>query len=75
MTESIYEYVLQELEISKGAWAGIATATGVPLRSIEKIARKEWENPGVKHIDTLAAYFREQARSKKSRRPPSVLNA
>jgi hypothetical protein len=74
MTESIYEYVLQQLELAKGAWADIATATGVPLRSIEKIARKEWENPGVKHIDTLAAHFRDQA-PRKTKRATPALNA
>lgn len=67
MTESIYEFVLDELELSKGSWGDVALATGIPLRSIEKIARKEWENPGVRHIDTLAAYFRSRA-SIKTRR-------
>lgn len=67
MTESIYEFVLGELELSKGSWSEVATTTGIPLRSIEKIARKEWKNPGVNHIDTLAAYFRSRA-SIKTRR-------
>lgn len=72
MTESIYEYVLQQLEQAKGTWAEIAEATGVPLRSIEKIARKEWTNPGVRHIDSLAAHFRAP---RKPKRTTPFLNA
>lgn len=57
MTESMYEFVLAQLEERKGTWADVAEATGIPLRSIEKIARQEWKNPGVNHIDSLAAHF------------------
>ena len=39
----------------------MAEATGISKRTIEKIARRETENPGVKHIETLAAYFERYA--------------
>lgn len=67
MSDSIYEYVLGELELSKGNWEAVAEATGVPKRSIEKIARQEWKNPGVNSIEALASYFRSRA-SIKTRR-------
>lgn len=62
MTESIYEYVLAELEQAKGRWPAVAEDTGISRRTIEKIARKEVKNPGVSHIETLAGYFREQSK-------------
>lgn len=58
MPESIYEFVLERLEQSKGTWDEVALKTGVPLRSIEKIARREWKNPGISHIETLWTHFR-----------------
>lgn len=60
MTESIYEYVLDKLAASKGKWTEVAEGSGVPKRSIEKIARREWLDPGVSQIEKLARYFREQ---------------
>jgi hypothetical protein len=62
MTESIYQYVLAELESAKGAWSVVAKGTGMSKRTIEKIARREIEDPGVSHIEKLAVYFREQSK-------------
>ncbi len=63
MNTSIYDYVIASLEASKGRWPSVAEQSGVPKRTLEKIARKETENPGIQHIEKLAAYFRslEQA--------------
>lgn len=61
MNESIYEYVLTQLEASKGRWADVAEGSGVSKRTLEKIARKEIADPGVSHIEKLASYFRGQA--------------
>lgn len=60
MADSIYEFVLQRLESAKRRWPEVAEGSGVPLRSLEKIARKEWANPGIHNIEKLAAYFRDQ---------------
>lgn len=60
MTASIYEFVLQQLKASKSRWPAVAEGSGVPLRSLEKIARQEWTNPGIQSIEKLAAYFRDQ---------------
>src|SRR5579863_6377892 len=43
MTDSIYQYVLAELEQAKGHWPEVAEGTGISRRTIEKIARQEVE--------------------------------
>lgn len=63
MQDSIYEFVMAELEASKGNWPAVAKGSGVSPRTLEKIARKEIVDPGVSHIEKLAGYFREQAQA------------
>jgi len=58
VTESIYEFVMDQLQQSKGQWPRVAKGAGVPKRTLEKIARREIADPGVSHIEALAAYFR-----------------
>ena len=41
MSDSIYQYVLDQLQRAKGDWSAVALASGVSRRTIEKIARKE----------------------------------
>lgn len=62
MQTGIYEYVLRELEAAKGSWTQVAEGSGVPKRTVEKIARKEIADPGVSHIEKLADYFRREER-------------
>lgn len=64
MTESIHGYVVEQLQKCKGQWPRVARDTGVPVRSIEKIARMEWKDPGVTTVETLALYFRKPTRSR-----------
>lgn len=59
--ESIYQFVLDRLKADRPRWAEIAEGSGVPLRSLEKIGREEWTNPGVHNIDKLAQYFRRES--------------
>jgi hypothetical protein len=40
----------------------VAEGSGVPKRTVEKIARRETQNPGVRHVERLAAFFREPLR-------------
>lgn len=68
MTDSIYQYVLAELENAKGSWPAVAKATGMSKRTIEKIARQEVADPGVSLIEKLAVYFRGQASQQSARR-------
>lgn len=59
--DSIYAYVLERLQAAKGNWPRVADESGVPLRTLEKIARREIQDPGVSHIEKLAGYFRGNA--------------
>ena len=61
MQDSIYAYVMAQLEASKGKWPAVAEGSGVSPRTLEKIARREIADPGVSHIEKLASYFREHA--------------
>ena len=56
--DSIYSYVMDRLEASKGNWHKIARETGVSERTIEKWARKTIKNPGVKNFEIVANYFK-----------------
>lgn len=61
MNEPIYQYVMQQLEASKGRWPAVAQGSGVSLRTLGKISRREIADPGVSHIEKLASYFRQQS--------------
>ena len=61
MGQSLHEFVIEQLQLSKGTWPTIAGATGVSNRTIQKIADRTIADPGVSHIERLAAYFRENA--------------
>lgn len=58
MNTPIFEYVLERLEASKGRWPVIAEGSGVPYRTVQKIAARLIEDPGVSHIQKLHDYFR-----------------
>lgn len=58
METSLYEYVMAQLEASKGRWGEVAEGSGVSKRTLEKIARQEIQDPGVSHVEALARYFR-----------------
>jgi len=73
MTESIYAYVLERLQASKGRWGTVAEDTGISRRTIEKIARQEFNDPGVRKIELLAKYFREQEQQPPAQ--PQALNS
>ena len=61
METSLYNFVLTKLESAKGHWQSVADGSGVPRRTLEKIARRETQNPGIKHVEALAEYFRKSA--------------
>lgn len=56
--ESIHEFVLAQLQLTKGDWPKVATATGIPYRTLKKIASGETADPGVSSVERLARYFR-----------------
>lgn len=58
MTESIHDYVIEQLQRRKGRWSEVANGAGMSKRTIEKIARRETTDPGVSLIQRLADYFK-----------------
>lgn len=63
MKTSMYESVMADLEATKYRWPLIAEATGVSIRTIRKIASREIKDPGVSHIEKLAAYFEQKRKA------------
>lgn len=59
MTESIHEYVVAGLQERKGRWPTVARESGVSLRTIEKVARRESKHPRIHIIEQLAEYIRQ----------------
>ena len=59
MRESIYDFVMGQLQASKGSWPAVAERTGMSIRTIGKIARREIKNPRIDKIQILADHFRE----------------
>jgi len=57
-TFRIYEYVIAQLTHTELSYQEIADGSGVSKRTLEKIARKEIFDPGVSHVEKLAAFFR-----------------
>lgn len=57
MPESMHDYVIRKLEGAKGRWSDVSFGSGVPKRTLEKIARREIADPGVSHIQRLWDYF------------------
>jgi hypothetical protein len=55
--KSQYEFVMGQLAATKGQWPAVAEGSGVSKRTLEKIARKEIQDPGVSHIEKLFRYF------------------
>lgn len=60
MDKPMYEYVLEQLDATKGRWPTVAEGSGIPYRTLQKIAMREIRDPGVSHIQKLADYFRDQ---------------
>ena len=58
--ESQYEFVMQQLAAAKGRWPLVAVESGVSIRTLQKIARKEIQDPGVSHVEKLFRYFKSK---------------
>lgn len=65
MNGSMYGYVMRRLQETKGKWQLVADGSHVSKRTIEKIARREIEDPGVSHIENLYHYFKSVPAARK----------
>jgi transcriptional regulator with XRE-family HTH domain len=54
---NMHEFVITRLTEWRYRRPEIARETGISLRTIEKIARQEVKNPGIKHMQTLHDFF------------------
>lgn len=60
MNTNILGFVLENLEASRGSWPKIAKETDIPYFTIQKIAQRYTENPGVLTVQKLADYFKSK---------------
>lgn len=58
METALHAYVLEQFDKTSLTYQQIADGADVAVRTVEKIARKEIADPGVSHIEKLAAFFR-----------------
>lgn len=64
MTDSLFDYVFQQLQRWRGNWDQVAAGSGVSLRTIEKIGYGTATNPRVRTVEPLAKFFRSNPRRK-----------
>lgn len=62
-TTGLLELVQSELRSRRGTWPQIATDTGIPYFTLSKIASGAISDPGIRKIEILAAYFRNNPRA------------
>lgn len=60
MEKSVYAYVMAQFDRTALTYDEISDGSGVNKRTVEKIARREIEDPGVSHVEKLAEFFRGQ---------------
>jgi transcriptional regulator with XRE-family HTH domain len=60
MENGLYQFVMEQLANAAVSYREIAEGSGVSRRTIEKIARREIESPGIQKIEKLAEYFRRE---------------
>lgn len=53
----LHDYVMKKLEKTQLTLRQVADGSGVPWRTLQKIASGEIKNPGVSHCEDLAAFF------------------
>ena len=56
--QSLHDFVVERLLEARGNWPRVSKYSRVPKRTLEKIAHRQIRNPGISHIERLAAYFR-----------------
>lgn len=57
MNYSMYDFVMAQLQERKGSWPAVSRGSGVSIKTLSKIARREIKDPGVSHIQALHDFF------------------
>ena len=61
--ETIHDYIVGKLRGDwKGRWDEVSQKTGVPVRTIEKVAARVYKSHRLSTMDPLHSFFREQDR-------------
>lgn len=61
MNEPLLDYVLRNLEQSKGRMKAISDELDLPYTTLRNIYKGVTPNPGVNHVQALADYFKNRA--------------
>jgi len=61
MSEKLLDYVLKQLQTSKGSWPSVAKNTDLDYSWLTKLAQGKIDDPSVRKIQRLADYFRKAA--------------
>jgi len=59
---SLLDFVVEQLDARRGNWAQVVDGSGVPMSTLERIANRKTLNPGIRHVEALAGYFRSTRR-------------
>ena len=62
MEKPLYDFVMDCFAESEQTYQQIADGSGVPRRTVEKVARKETGDPSISTVQQLADYFRRAKR-------------
>lgn len=60
MEMGLHDFVIGAIKASGLTYQEIADGSGVNKRTVEKIARREIDDPGVSHVEKLATFLRAQ---------------
>lgn len=59
MSDSIYDFVMANLDATRGDWKAVAEGAGLSKSTVVKIGCRIVKDPGVSRVEKLAKYFRE----------------
>jgi hypothetical protein len=57
-TETLLEAVIRNLQARKGEWQVVSDESGVPYKTLQKIADRTTTDPRFSQVEKLAKYFR-----------------
>jgi len=66
MEKPLYDFVMERFAQCDFTYQEVADGSGVPRRTVEKIARKEIEDPGVSNVQKIADFFRAHAKRERA---------
>jgi predicted transcriptional regulator len=62
-SETLLESVIRHLQSRKGQWRTVAEESGVPYKTLQKIADGTHKDPRFSQVQKLADYFQENGQA------------